>query len=312
MIFDSGFKSRTRLGVVAALLPLLGACATGTPTASSPKTLEEAADAGTTATLLEHAIKAPPPAITTLAEINTTLRPHDRIYRPEGDGPFPAVIFLHGCSGPTQSHEEDWAKFYNDLGVVLLAVDSIAPRELEWESVCNLQKLTGRERASDALASLEYARSLDYVDPHTLILSGFSHGAWTIWELLGLATRRESPLNLAHWPEAGLAGVRASFLFYGPCLESWNVAIPSVAFLAENDRYIDEETCIDYLARDPSHSDFLSVVVFDEATHTFDHAQPNASNREAGSVYDAESTRAARTEIARRIRMIVGPEISAD
>src|SRR5260370_1620099 len=40
---------------------------------------------------------------------------HAQLYKPEGDGPFPVVIALHGCggvagpSGPGQARYRDWA-----------------------------------------------------------------------------------------------------------------------------------------------------------------------------------------------------------
>ena len=34
-----------------------------------------------------------------MAELNAELRPHDINYLPDGDGPFPVVLFFHGCSG---------------------------------------------------------------------------------------------------------------------------------------------------------------------------------------------------------------------
>jgi dienelactone hydrolase len=311
MISTPEASDRSRIASVGAcllLLSLLFGCGGAVPDLPAPQTLEHAAAAGTTELLLENARADARAQLTTLEEIGATLRPYDRIYRPRGEGPFPAVLLFHGCSGSTLSHEEDWANFYNALGIAVFAVDSITPRGLDWQQVCDLRILTGRERASDVLASLEYVRELDYIDSQKLALSGFSHGAWTIWELLGLAGREQNPLNLAEWPQRGLEGVRATFLFYGPCLENWNVPIPTIAFLAENDRYIDEQTCIDARARNEENSEFLSVVIFASATHTFDHARPNAANRAAGSVYDAEATRAARLEIARRLGELFAPE----
>ena len=41
---------------------------------------------------------------------------HAQLYKPDGDGPFPVVIALHGCGGlggqsePVQLHYRDWAE----------------------------------------------------------------------------------------------------------------------------------------------------------------------------------------------------------
>jgi dienelactone hydrolase len=245
---------------------------------------------------------------TSLSELKALLQPYLRVYKPPGPGRFPTILFLHGCSGPTLSHEAEWADFYTGLGAAVIAVDSLAPRNLAEEPVCNLEALTGRERAADVLAILDYARALPFVDPHRMALTGFSHGAWTIWELFVLASHRRPPLGLQTWPESSLDGVRAAFLFYGPCLENWTVSIPTVVFLAEADRYIDEENCLaEGVEENPGgmKNDELEFRVFENATHTFDHAHPNQSNRAAGSVYDPIATRAVRTEIRSRWRLLM-------
>ncbi len=47
---------------------------------------------------------------------------------------------------------------------------------------------------------------------------------------------------------------------------------------------------------------YFSYKIFTGATHTFDHARPNASNVEAGSVYDAAATAEAQAMIAAEIK----------
>src|SRR6266436_1546852 len=51
------------------------------------------------------------------------------LYRPPGNGPFPAVVMLHGCAGRGSRGSEDAAGArYASLGYVLLSVDSFRPR----------------------------------------------------------------------------------------------------------------------------------------------------------------------------------------
>ena len=52
---------------------------------------------------------------------------HAQLFKPDGDGPFPVVIALHGCgglgesSGPVQQHYRDWAgQLLRDGNAVLL------------------------------------------------------------------------------------------------------------------------------------------------------------------------------------------------
>ncbi len=270
---------------------------------SEPQTLEQVADSGDVGSFIRQARERAEATVqpTTIAEINAVLRPHDRLYKPDGDGPFPMVMFFHGCSGPTLSHEEDWAAFYKGINVAMLAVDSYAGRGINWEDACNMQVMTPWQRAADVLATLSYARTLDFVDSSRLILTGFSHGAITTWTAQVFASTETPPLSLSAWPTDGFDGVQLSFPFYGSCIGRWTVPIKTVAFLAEEDRYIDEQSCIDYANDNEDMSAYFSYRIFEGATHTFDHARPNQSNVEAGSVYDADATAEAQATIAAAI-----------
>ena len=59
--------------------------------------------------------------------------------KPEGDGPFPAVVLMHGCGGleKNTSHRTVWrgisshAALLNDNGYVTLILDSSSPRRMK-------------------------------------------------------------------------------------------------------------------------------------------------------------------------------------
>jgi acetyl esterase/lipase len=48
--------------------------------------------------------------------------------KPDGAGPFPAVIYLHGCGGLTNRTRHRVADLMTSWGYVVLAVDSFATR----------------------------------------------------------------------------------------------------------------------------------------------------------------------------------------
>ena len=78
------------------------------------------------------------------------------LYRPDGPGPFPAVVMLHGCSGlmtrsgKIAANARFWAEHLRDHGYVALLVDSFTARGID--EVCtgrhNLSAV--RDRADDA------------------------------------------------------------------------------------------------------------------------------------------------------------------
>jgi|TARA_B110000977_G_scaffold78579_1_gene105738 dienelactone hydrolase len=287
------------------IVALAGCSNTNTSSDDSRQDLEAVADDGDLSAFFLAAKNNARAEITTIEAINAVLRPYDRIYRPAGDGPFPAMLFFHGCSGATIAHEEDWASFYNDIGVVLIAVDSYTGRDIDWEDTCNFTKMTPWERAGDVLATVAYARKLDFVDANHLGVTGFSHGAATVWTTLVYASTKTPPINLQKWPEDGLAGVQLALPFYGGCSERWTVPIPTISFLAGNDRYIDATTCERYDAANPDMNKYASYKIFEDATHTFDHSKPNQSNIDAGSRYDAEATLTSQGMISTAINQVM-------
>jgi hypothetical protein len=67
------------------------------------------------------------------------------LYRPDGQGPFAAVVVLHGCSGRSSDEAEN-AKRFTALGYVALYVDSFRPRGVR-------HSCTGTEAVVDRLSA---------------------------------------------------------------------------------------------------------------------------------------------------------------
>lgn len=226
-----------------------------------------------------------------IGAISKELRPYDQRYFPDSKQPVPTVLFFHGCSGATPSHEQDWAKRFNAEGIGLIAVDSYRGRGIDWQQACNFQVMTPWQRSADVLATIEDVAKDPRVDADQLYLAGFSHGAVTIWAALAQASTKSAPIGVTEWPEVGFEQhVQGAFLFYGTCMQPWTVDVDTVMFLGTEDRYIQEEVCQAYQPNHPAGAGALTLKIYPGATHTFDHAKPNQANVEAGSVYDAKAT----------------------
>ncbi|MBW2314827.1 MAG: dienelactone hydrolase family protein [Deltaproteobacteria bacterium] len=151
----------------------------------------------------------------TPAEIDALLAPHDEIFRPEGTGPFPTVVFFHGCGGLRGSLRE-WGRELADAGLLVVATNSLAGRNLDWAQTCNGRKLLGSERAGDVWVSIARARARSDVDPERVILMGWSHGAWSLMDLFALADG-ELPANLSAAPASPFGDVSGLVVFYPYC-----------------------------------------------------------------------------------------------
>src|SRR3984893_8503827 len=86
---------------------------------------------------------------------------HAQLYKPDGDGPFPVVIALHGCGGlaghsePVQLRYRDWAEQLLKQGEAVLVPDSYGSRELGPQcrvTVRERRVSTRRERVADIVA----------------------------------------------------------------------------------------------------------------------------------------------------------------
>src|ERR1700739_4677508 len=73
--------------------------------------------------------------------------------RPEGAGPFPAVVLLHSCNGNWQKLDERWGRQIAPWGYVTLTVDSFGPRGID-NGTCG--NGTPTDMAFDAYRALDF------------------------------------------------------------------------------------------------------------------------------------------------------------
>ena len=112
-----------------------------------------------------------------------------KLMRPNGPGPFPALVLLHDCSGlgPYSSQwSERWALELVEQGYVVLMPDSFWPRGIK-DGVCaasaeDQRRVDATVRAEDAYGALAYLKTLPYVDGTHVGVMGASHGGWTVME----------------------------------------------------------------------------------------------------------------------------------
>jgi dienelactone hydrolase len=108
--------------------------------------------------------------------------PRMALYKPEGQGPFPALVLQHQCGGLGNSRWQNvsmlnWAKEAVAHGYVALLIDSLGPRNVE--TVCTGPRggLNFPRGVKDALQAAEHLRKFDFVDKKRIALAGYSWGA---------------------------------------------------------------------------------------------------------------------------------------
>lgn len=202
---------------------------------------------------------------------------HHRTYFPSGEGPFPTVIAIPGCSGVSldgpatdegrpgdeadrlfRRHYVRMADRLRDGGFGVILVDYLSAENVA--NTCS-GEITHERVAEYIAASLEFAGALPQVDPSRVYVVGWSHGgagviAWL--EALG----EQSP------PVAGAVAV------YPGCnsRDPWVAAVPVLVLLGEADDITPPESCDRVLRRLPDGTQ-VQVRRYADARHGFDFTE---------------------------------------
>jgi dienelactone hydrolase len=245
----------------------------------------------------------------TPADLDRLLEPTYEVLRPEGDGPFPAIVQLSGCAGVWEN-QRTWARVFRDAGWVSVLSDSVAARGLSWESVCGGTHLLGSERAGDVLVALAHARELPFVDRERIVLAGWSHGGWAIMDLLAMDPPRELPHNLSEMPAGGLSGLVGLLFVYPYCgfgtrSETWSTRAPAMFLMAEHDEVVSTEDCLELASALEAEGHRVRIEILEGALHSFD--EPVCADGRTDK-YDPGSTRRAHELALGFLTTLGGPE----
>lgn len=233
---------------------------------------------------------------TTIDQRIAFLKEHVDIRLPEGDGPFPVVVQLHGCAGPRPEFHHQWADVANKAGYAAFILDSTTPRgytrETALEIICNGKALLGQERAGDIAAALEMVKRDQRFDASRLVLAGWSHGAWSAMDYLTFDMTKKAPPGFIRW-RTNLPDVDGAILFYPYCgvgtrsRFAENAQSPkTLALIAGEDEIVDAQECIRHLEKRQRSGAPVEMVVYEDANHVFDDPSFGPEN---GDWYDEPS-----------------------
>jgi len=173
------------------------------------------------------------------------LSPHIRVFGPDDTRPRPAVLLFHGCGG-VRDHMARYACLAADMGWRAFVVDSFAPRG--WGRlyamcmICTGLRMRGGKRAGDILAALHGVSQRADVDAESIVLAGWSHGSWSIMDLMTFESDRQGLAGLAD-PKLSLrdkvAGLFLVYPFVGSIVRTrrrpWRHRPPTFGLIAARD-----------------------------------------------------------------------------
>jgi len=198
---------------------------------------------------------------------------HAQLYKPEGKGPFPVVIALHGCGGlaghseSVQPRYRDWAEELLKGGNAILFPDSYGSRELGPQCGIKERRISARrERVADILAARQWLMQQPWAAHRRISLLGWANGA--------------SALLWAVRPQLSLHHVepdfRSAIAFYPDCRLSsglgWSARVPTLVLIGGKDDVSSPPACRQMVEGAHGRSALTRIVVYPNAYHDFDLA----------------------------------------
>jgi len=234
------------------------------------------------------------------------------LYKPDGNGPFPAVIALHGCggladtSGPIKPRYADWAEQLLKSGHAVLLPDSYGSRELGPQCHAKTRRAAGRrERLADISAARHWLVQQPFVARQRIGLIGWDTGASALlW-----AVRPQTAIAKGE-PE-----FRSAIAFYPDCRSSarlgWSARVPTLLLIGGNDDVSSASACRSMIEGAQGRSALARIVVYPGAYHDFDRAGVKLHLTSAGDPGEPEQGHlgfdaAARSDAEKRVAHWLG------
>lgn len=204
--------------------------------------------------------------------------------KPEGPGPFPAVVLLHTCGGVGR-HMPGWAARLRSIGYASVIVDSFTPRGGAACSIPTYFPATLDQVTEDAFAALVWLRGRSDIDGERVGVLGFSYGASAALRTSSARYRKNAPGG----------GFRAAAAYYPLCISpraDWpwaaqersnnlfdDIATPTLILMGADDSDTPNvaQNCARRVAELARPGRPIAITMYPNADHVFDVRQPVAA-----------------------------------
>jgi dienelactone hydrolase len=200
------------------------------------------------------------------------------LYRPLGQGPFPAVVLLHHCGG-IRGVTIEWRQRLVEWGYVVAVPDSFATRGFP-RGVCgDGTKVTGATRALDAFVALRLLEQQPDVLPDRIAVMGHSHGGVAV-----LSTVSDAIAANARTRAQASGAFRAAIAYYPWCGygradtygngAAYRTAVPLLILAGALDDWTPAPPCAELAEGARRAGQPVEITIYPGAHHSFDGSAP--------------------------------------
>ena len=199
----------------------------------------------------------------------TPQRIEGRLYKPDGRGPFPALVLLHGCQGVVRQ-TQTWAHWLRERGYVALVTDSFGPRNDPADCKEGGESGPSTARFDDAIGALRYLQAQPFVIPDRVASFGWSQGGLFAMSVINGPTLERARARGVTLPRAGYAAAIA--MYPGGC-EAYVkelVIRPLLLLIGGADNWTPPQYCREMAAAMKARGADVTLVEYPGAYHYFD------------------------------------------
>jgi dienelactone hydrolase len=199
-----------------------------------------------------------------------------RLYRPDGPGPHPAIVALHGCgglftqAGAVTTKNDDWGRRLAGQGYIVLFPDSFRSRGLGSQCVVKDRVISPqKERVADAKAGLRFLQERLDVQPDAVALLGWSNGATAALWAAGIEKR---PAN-AKPDFTAVVAISPGCRLTAQAAErrEWGTRLPILVLIGDADTWTPAQPCRQLVDATRDGAVPVDVIAYPGALHDFDH-----------------------------------------
>jgi len=199
----------------------------------------------------------------------TPQRIEGKLYKPDGRGPFPALVLLHGCQGVVRQ-TQTWAHWLRERGYVALVTDSFGPRNDPADCKGGDDSGPSTARFDDAIGALRYLQAQPFVIPDRVASFGWSQGGLFAMSVINGPTLERARARGVTLPRAGYAAAIA--MYPGGC-EAYvkeMVIRPLLLLIGGADNWTPPQYCREMAAAMKARGADVTLVEYPGAYHYFD------------------------------------------